>query len=74
MPIKTLHLPFFNFRDLNESVFSGSFKDIIAIHEPTLVFKPLHNWFFSIQLLTLKKLVMKFLILKMHMGFTNATF
>jgi hypothetical protein len=43
MPIKTLHLPFFNFRDLNESVFSGSFKDIIAIHEPTLVFKPLHN-------------------------------
>jgi len=62
MPIETPHLPFFNFRDLNEIVFSGSSKDVVAMHEPTLVFKPLHNWFFSIQLLTLKKLVMKFLI------------
>jgi hypothetical protein len=43
MPIETPHLPFFNFKDLNEIVFSVSSKDVLAMHEPTLVFKPLHN-------------------------------
>jgi hypothetical protein len=43
MPIETPDLPFFNFRNFNEIVFSGSSKDVVAMHEPTLVFKPLHN-------------------------------
>jgi hypothetical protein len=63
MPIETPHLPFFNFRDLNE-IFSGSCKDVVAMHEPTLEFKPLHNLLFFNSTIDIKKVSDEIFIFK----------